>query len=62
MTLETKEYTVIQAGFLFGDFYDAGRKIVLNEKQARRFVEEGRIALAKLDVKRPVPAKTVEGQ
>lgn len=39
------EYTVLESGFLFGDWHDAGATIKLTAKQARRFVDEGRIGL-----------------
>ncbi|SMC43087.1 hypothetical protein SAMN06297251_102136 [Fulvimarina manganoxydans] len=58
--MQTKTYTVMEPGFLFGDHYPKGAKIELNEKQARRFVDEGRIALPKAEEpkKAPAPAKT----
>ncbi|TFF20819.1 hypothetical protein E3C22_18195 [Jiella endophytica] len=39
-----QSYEVTEAGFLFGDYYRKGGSIELNPKQARRFIDEGRIA------------------
>ncbi|WP_322997513.1 hypothetical protein [Castellaniella sp.] len=46
------DYTILESGFLFGDWHDAGGVIKLTEKQARRFVDEGRIGLP--EQKKPV--------
>lgn len=43
MASEIKSYAVLQGGFLFGDYYEQGATIRLNEKQARLFIREGRI-------------------
>ncbi len=39
------DYTILEGGFLFGDWHEAGGVIKLTDKQARRFVDEGRISL-----------------
>ncbi|MGQ3671785.1 hypothetical protein ACT6QG_05250 [Xanthobacter sp. TB0136] len=51
-----KDYTILTSGFLFGDWHEAGGTIKLTEKQARMFVNEGRLAEPKPEVKR-APSK-----
>lgn len=53
-----KDYSIQTSGFLFGDWHEAGGTIKLAEKQARLFVDEGRLAIPKPEVKRaPTKAK-----